>query len=210
MCECTLHACKSRSVAEQVDFIAKNRLLSSTGALFDIHGTQSVALLMGEVGAVFAPQDYADYPRGATFYCKEECSGLVVAYAAVRFYSAESQTFVIDTMGVSNYMRGSGLGRIFVEEIKKDIRAWAGEVCLSQYTVSLQSVFDYDIYTKAVTANCKHDKRVVEIDMSAIVGEMTGSCQFWRKCGFDHQRLIITNPATIFSPILMMWCVYVV
>lgn len=152
------------------------------------------------------------------------CVGIDVAdwrlkcYAAVRL-DIPSRTLVIDLLCVHPMWRRLGTGNQFytktMEMLTPQIKNHLNGLC-SIFTISVQSTFDYPSYLHAL-ASCsvlKYDKggraASFSVDKDRLVVMLTGACQFWRRMGFDHYKLIFAplgrdTPTTAINPILLMW-----
>lgn len=45
----------------------------------------------------------------------------------------------------------------------------------------------------------------VTIDMAAVLKKVHGSCDFWRRMGFNKEKIVCTGPFSIIQPVIMMW-----
>lgn len=193
------------------------------GESFSVDDTSSVTKICGDIGVVYPPSQYATWPMTRIYSLHGTESGML-GYAAVRFAQRtrhETATFVIDSFGVINDRRTGGLGRKLFEYIREDVStdataSWLGVLVRKglmtedePYTMSIQSIFDYGSYQHALAMNTKvEDKdgaQVVTIDMTAVLGGVHGSCDFWRKVGFNEGKIMCTKPFNLIEPVIVMW-----
>jgi GNAT superfamily N-acetyltransferase len=224
----TLLKTKSQSAEELATALSD---LWVGGDPFRLDDDSSVSDICGDIGSVYPPDHYAEYPSARLYMLwtmnvrskKKE----VIAYCAVRYVSKEEDksisgkgtaTFVIDAFGVHSGRRGTGVGTALYRGIEADIcGAWKDALNLLEgdFTISIQSTYDRDSYSRAVDKHSvKHiqvgkddlPEHFVAINLTAVALELEGSCCFWCKMGFIHSDLVCTRGlASVLSPILIMW-----
>ena len=200
------------------------------GRNFSLRDTSSVVEICGNIGVVYPPSDYATWPLGRIYSLHELDKGMI-GYAAVRFVpkgednSSHDATFVIDSFGVLDSTRGSGIGKILFNYIKSDVcakshadgsKTWIGSVIekgllgkAESCTLSIQSTFDFESYCSALASNTTEQSHrgshVVTINMTAVLRQVHGSCDFWRKMGFASEKIVCSGGFNVASPIIIMW-----
>ena len=212
-----------KTYGRTVEQLEKEMLGSKiNGKPFVARTTNSVVEICGDIGQVYPPADYAVYPHGRIYslHCTQEG---MLGYAAVRFNKSTEHhpaTFVIDTFGVLKTTRTAGLGRKLFDFIKKDVDGTVGndswrsallargtlseeELC----TLSIQSTFDFESYSRALSRNTvpTNGTHVITIDMDRVLADTHGSCDFWRKMGFVGEKIVYNGEFSVASPIIMMW-----
>jgi GNAT superfamily N-acetyltransferase len=174
------------------------------GTPFSAHDASSVHQICGEIGDTHEPSHYARFPMCRVYVlCRDKED--VVGYAAVRL--ARCYNFVIDAFGILEEHRQSGLGAAFYGAIEADIRGpWNGKVeSPKAYTICIQSTYEQDSYASAVSHHLKCENQDVSVSLMDVSKELRGACVFWRRMGFENERLACTYPGSLFTPVLLMW-----
>lgn len=188
------------------------RGLSVRGGPFSVDDNSSVIHICGDIGAVHPPVHYAHYPTARIYVlCNDERE--VIGYAAVRL--ARFNNFVLDAFGILEERRAGGIGRRLYWAIEADIAGpWASATGSFSHTtngigitISVQATYEYDSYVAAVRRHSRETNggHAITLDMDAIARELRGSCVFWRRMGFNNQQLVCASPASLFTPIMLMW-----
>lgn len=190
---------------------------------FNTADTSSVTEICGNIGVVYPPADYAAWPQSRIYSIHHLDRG-VIGYAAVRLTNRSARrmsTFIIDSFGVLDSARKEGIGKSLFEYIKEDTctrrsDSWydallkCGMMAESEsYTLSIQSTFDFGSYCKAISDHTlvsnSGGSQIATIDMTAVLKNTHGSCDFWRKMGFDGEKVIYSGDFNVAEPIIIMW-----
>jgi hypothetical protein len=165
-----------------------------------------------QIGVVHTPTESAEANDvGWVFVGVDARDGLFKCYAAVRL-TAVSRTVVIDLLGVHDSIRRQRVGGAFYHAVMGELGPRiVGHFGVGVgYSVSLQSTFDYDSYTRAVfeMSTVKTDAAqhvVCAFNKDQIIRRLSGACLFWRHMGFNNSRLVFSKERGITDPILIMW-----
>jgi hypothetical protein len=174
---------------------------------FDPETVRSVEAVCGPIGVVYPPAQYLS-PRGSLYFYVHRPTETVVAYAAVRKESRSHM--VIDAFGVVGSLRRTGLGAKFFAAIEQDLLEDCGCEAAGKFVkLSLQATFDSAAYSRALSKHSRpsEDGKSVTVDLERVALELTGSCSFWARMGFDRRRLEVSRETgcSLLNPCLLMW-----